>query len=257
EDLHAQEEIADEEIKTVETLYVNREIDKSQGHARLGALNLTGTQIDKLFERWDIVRKRKIIRPGVGDLESFFKDGIIDTPRFEGELANRGYLPEYIIWYRNSLLIEVEREAQDEQDRAAKEAERIAAQVEKTAYQTAKANIDYEIAQLNTQYAHLRNVRGQMIGADDRVKMGTLIEEARVRITQIQRDIAGKTTQLIIAKADPAMVEIGLPDDIILEIARENESIAEERVDIATIQAILTIELSAEEMQEVRANSGL
>ncbi|GAJ06260.1 unnamed protein product, partial [marine sediment metagenome] len=195
EDLHDQEEIADEEIKTVEVLYVNREIDKSQGHARLGVLNLTGSQISKLFERWDIARRRKIIRPGVGDLESFFKDGIIDTPRFETELANRGYLPEYIVWYRNSLLIEVEHEAQDEQDRAAKEAERIAAQVEKTVYQTAKANIDYQIAQLNTQYAHLRNVRGQMIGAEDRITMETLIEEARVRITQIQRDIASKRTQ--------------------------------------------------------------
>lgn len=251
EDLHAQEEIADEEIKTVETLYVNREIDKSQGHARLGTLNLTGTQIDKLFERWDIARRRKIIRPSVGDLESFYKDGIIDSPRFESELANRGYLPEYIVWYRNSLLIEVEREAQDEQDRAAKEAERIAAQVEKTAYQTAKANIDYQIAQLNTQYAHLRIVRGQMIGAEDRVTMETLIEEARVRITQIQRDIASKRTQLLIVKADPTLVEIGVPDEITLEIARENEMIAEERVDIATIQAVLTIELSAEEMQEV------
>ena len=251
EDLVAQEEIADEEIRTVQTLYENREITKSETYARLGALNLTGTQIGKLFERWDIARTRKIIRPSVGNLESFYKDGIIDTSRFESELANRGYLPEYILWYRNSLLIEVEREAQDEQDRAAKEAERIEAQVEKTAYQTAKANIDYEIAQLNTQYAHLRNVRGQMIGADDRVRMGILIEEAIVRIAQIQRDIAGKTTQLLIAKADPAMVEIGVPDDIILEIARENETIAEERVDIATIQAILTIEMTAEEMQEV------
>ena len=256
EDLHDQEEIADEEIKTVETLYVNRELDKSQSYARLGAHNLTGTQIDKLFERWDIARQRKIVRPSVGNLESFYKDGIIDTPRFESELANRGYLPEYIIWYRNSLLMEVEREAQEEQDRAAKEAERIAAQIEKTEYQEAKAKIDYEIAQLQTQYAHLRNVRGQMIGASDRVKMETLIEEARVRIAQIQRDIASKRTQLLVAKADPVQVEIGIPDEIILEIARENEMIAEERVDIATIQAILTIELSAEEMQVVIDHMG-
>lgn len=251
EDLHDQEEINDEEIKTVEALYVNREIDQSQAHARLGALNLTATQISKLFERWDIARKRKIIRPGVADLESFYKDGIIGTARFESELANRGYLPEYVIWYRNSLLLEVEHEAQEEQDRAAKEAERIAAQVEKTAYQTAKAKIDYGIAQLQTQYAHLRNVLEQMIGADDRVRMGILIEESGILITQIQRDIAGKRTQLLIAKADPAMVELGVPDEIALEIARENETIAEERVNIASIQATLTIELTEDEMQSL------
>jgi len=251
EDLHDQEEIADEEIKTVQVLYVNREIDKSQSHARLGALNLTASQISKLFERWDIARQRKIIRPSVGNLESFFKDGIIGIPRFESELASRGYLSEYIVWYRNSLLIEVEREAQEEQDRAAKESERIAAQVEKTTYQTDKANIDYQIAQLNTQYAHLRNVRGQIISADDRITMGTLIEDARVRIAQIQRNVASLTTQLIIAKADPAMVEIGVPDDIILAIALENEKVAQERVDIAMIRAVLTIELSADEMMDV------
>lgn len=251
EDLHDQEEIADEEIKTVQVLYVNREIDKSQCHARLGVLNLTASQITKLFERWDIARQRKIIRPSVGNLESFFKDGIIDIPRFESELASRGYLSEYIVWYRNSLLIEVEREAQDEQDRAAKESERIAAQVEKTAYQTAKANIDYQIAQLNTQYAHLRNVRGQIISADDRITMATLIEDAIVRITQIQRNIASLTTQLVVAKTDPTMVEIGVPDDLILAIALENEKVAQEKVDIAMIRAVLIIELSADEMMEI------
>jgi len=196
EDLHAQEEIADEEIKTVQALYVNREIDRSESHARLGALNLTGTQIEKLFERWDIARTRKIIRPSISNLESFYKDGIINSSRFMSELDSRGYLPEYILWYRDSLLIEVEHEAQVEQDRAGKEAERIEKQEIKTAYQEAKAQIDYQIAQLRTQDVHLRILREQAIDTVERRRLEMTIEESILRITEIQRDIAGKRTRL-------------------------------------------------------------
>ncbi|GAG00574.1 unnamed protein product, partial [marine sediment metagenome] len=184
EDLHAQEEIADEEIKTVQALYVNREIDRSQAYARLGSLNLTATQIDKLFERWDIARERKIVRPSVSNLESFYKDGIINSSTFMSELESRGYLSGYIIWYRDSLLIEVEREAQAEQDRAAKEAERIEKQEIKTKYQEDKAKIDYHIAQLRTQDIHLRILREQAIDTEERRRLEMTIDQSILRITE-------------------------------------------------------------------------
>ena len=247
EDLREQENVVDEEIKTVETLYVNREISKTDAQTRLAALNLTALRVAKLLNLWDIARERKTVRPTVSSLEQFFKRGIVSSTEFKDQLSKRGYLPEYVEWYHNQLIMEVQEEVQDAEEKAAKEAERIQKAEIKTRYQEQKAEINYQIAQFKTQFIYLRILRDRMMTTEARRRFMATIEESKLRIVEIHRDIAAKRTRLTEARGRVRVLEIAPSllalyehrDDLDLQIADINATVADLRTLLVETQAAI------------------
>lgn len=233
EDLRLKEELVDEELTTIKALYTTREISESDARVRLSALNLSSARIEKLIQLWRVARERTIARPSVGDLETFFRDGLIGSAEFKIQLGKRGYVEPYIEWYHTSLLLDMQRKAVAEEARAAKEAERIEAAVEKTRYQEEKARIDAEIAQVRLHQINLRVELEQAMTSAQRRSLMDTIEASKLRITEIQADIATKRTHLTRLRSQLRTLELS-PELVSLYDRRD-----ETRLQIATTEATI------------------
>jgi len=99
----AAEEYVEEQIKTIQTLYESRRIDRAEAASRLTGLGLRGERINDRLELWTITRDRRDVAPSVSKLEEFYAHGIIDRDAFEHEMKSHGYDDTYITWYRENI----------------------------------------------------------------------------------------------------------------------------------------------------------
>lgn len=239
EDYKHEQDLADEQIKTTGELYVAGQISKSEAYGRLNALGLSAERVERLFVTWDIRIERKITIPSKGELETFFKEDIIDGGTYTNQLERRGYSSTYVGWYYANLLIEIEEEAREAEEKAAKEAERIREATEKTAYQLAKAEVNYQIAQLRAHYTEIRVAIERQIAAPERRQMMGVIEDSTLEIARITSEIADKGANL--ARAKETLVVYALRPEVIASydlIDNADMEMANLRATIADLQVI-------------------
>jgi len=249
EDMTAAEELTDETVQAVKTLFINGHISETDVYVRLGKLDLSATRIERYLELWQVQRQARVVLPSKSDLDRFYRTDLISADEYKQELAKRGYEQRYIDWYYNALLDEIAEEAREEAERAAKEAERVAQQERKTAYEEAKAQIDYEIAQARLHLVELKTALERLAKSERRKKLMSEIENLKLQIERIKAEIQEKRTQLAEARDELLKLTIApevlqtyqLVDDIKNHIAELNATIADLKAELTAAQGLLEL----------------
>lgn len=186
EDYHRLQEDLDEQIKLIQGLFLAGDITRIEAHEQLSLLDLTARRISILLKQWNIKKKAQIQRPTKSELETFVKRGIITIPEYRDELEKRGY-PAYIrAWYKQNLLVEMDLEATEAEQQAAKEIERLAQATEKTEYQIVIADLNYQIAVAQKEIVHMTYVLEQDITPERRDTLYKRLWERRERIARLK-----------------------------------------------------------------------
>jgi hypothetical protein len=155
-DWEIEQDMLDEELKTVEFLFVEGEINEPDIYARLGKFNLPAEQLADLIRRWDIKKRGKVKLPAEGEVIDFYKRNIVDETILRDVLVRRKFAPEYVEWVMERVASEqVEEAAKDAKD-AQEEQERIARATRATTYQTAVADLDVEAALARLEIANIK-----------------------------------------------------------------------------------------------------
>jgi len=140
------EALSKQELSVIKRLYESGLITENEARQRMATLNLPETQVNTNLELWTITREARIRRPGVGKVESFYRDDVITSEQLRDELDILGYSTDYVTWYIQALDADKAEAAARETERARKEEERIRLAEIKTAYEEAVAVLNVEIA---------------------------------------------------------------------------------------------------------------
>lgn len=224
-----------EEIATTRTLYVNEEIDRPEVYERLGQFALPATQIRELLTRWDIEKERKVERPSVSQLLTFYFNGIINEAKLRVNLARHKFLPEYIDLYvanANYLILERERK---ELEREQKEQERLDKAEFKTARMVRLAELNTQIAEWKVVIAELRTMMVRVVPPGTKQQMRTQIRVKEEEIAGLKVMIAERKEE--IAKAIELAPTLEKPE----EIEELNAIILSLKTEIAEIETQIAI----------------
>lgn len=193
-DLKRAQELAREEIRTVETLYVSRRIELPEVHTRLGVLALPAAQIDSLTELWDIARLRRTERPSAAKLLQFFERGVIPEERLREELAGHGLADDYIDWHMQHISLEILEREKAEQERLAREQERELLSEFRDVRKVALNELDVQIQEYRVYVAELKVLvfhieeKAQLTAIKQEVAE-TQTEIARLQLTKLEHPV--------------------------------------------------------------------
>lgn len=247
-DLKEMEELIDEEIKTTKTLYINKEIDLTDVHERLGKYALPATQIDKLLVLWNIERDRKTERPTPSQFLNFYMEGITEETLLREQLAKHKYSEEYIdLYVANADRIILER-ATKELEREQKEQERLAKAEFKTDRMLAMADLNVQIAEWKLMIAELKTVMVTVVDPGTKDQMRTQIRVKEEEIATFNVQIAEHKEEIAQAiELAPTLVEPEEIEELNAIILSLKTAIAGLEVDIAVLReevAAIRTELS-------------
>jgi len=92
-------ERANKIINWVHRLYVSKRITRSDAVTYLSEIPLSGSEIERYLDMWDVERRARASFPTKSELKRFFIRGIITEQEYRAELASLGYSSKYIDWY--------------------------------------------------------------------------------------------------------------------------------------------------------------
>lgn len=180
-----------DELDRVEFLYMEGELDQGGVYAELGPLNLPATQIAGLLVQWDIKLRKRRQLPSKTDLETWYRQALVDQVQLQAGLRARGYIAEDVEQYTKSIDIELAERAAAEAERAQKEQERIEAAELRTEFQRSKASIDVELANANLAIADLRLAIYDMVDEDQIVNANREILTLKDHMASLRVQKAG------------------------------------------------------------------
>lgn len=105
EDFKRWQKLVKDNIDTVKQQYIANQIEQAEVYAQLGALGLTGEEMNRYILEWDIKRSAKLKRLTAEKLSEFRVLEIINDDEFANEMSGLGYSNLYIGWYLDSLAI--------------------------------------------------------------------------------------------------------------------------------------------------------
>ena len=155
-ELELYEDRVNQELKYIETLYVNGEIDQSEVYDYLGPLDLTSDQMHKQIKEWDIKIKSSLRLPTENELEDFYIQGIISDQDYRDGLKARRYKNDSIDWYVQKADMEIAENKAKELERERKEQERLEQSSYLNEYRSKVAEINVEIAELQSDIAGIK-----------------------------------------------------------------------------------------------------
>lgn len=157
QDQQLEEERIDNVVKHTHSLYIRGGLTRSDVITRLAALNLGSDEIDRYLELWDLEREARKAIPSRTSLDEFLKEDIITVEEYREGLKALGYDDQAIAWYTQAILLDKQRLAEKEADRAADEAEKTAKRAAATEYQKQKAALTVELRRVEARIGELQN----------------------------------------------------------------------------------------------------
>jgi len=172
EDAKRARALTDKQVKSIRTLYVNKDMSEAQARVSLTTLGLAATEIDIHLEEWRIDREAKVKRPTQAQLDMFLKDDIIGIDEYKSGLSALGLQDKYIAWYSTHVLADKAAAAVKEEQAAREEQQRIRDRKVKSDYQIEKSGLDVSIAELRTAIAETQIARSER---EDRYKAELIV----------------------------------------------------------------------------------
>jgi len=157
QDQQLEEERISNVVKHTHSLYVRGGISRSDVITRLAAQNLGSDEINRYLELWGLEREARQALPSRTSLNTFLKEDIITVDQYREGLKALGYTDQAIDWYTQAILLDKQRDAEKEADRAADEAEKTAKRIEATEYQRRKAALTVELRRTEARIGELQN----------------------------------------------------------------------------------------------------
>jgi len=184
--------LTDKQVKSIRTLYVNKDLTDAQARMRLAALNLASTEIDVKLEEWRIDRDAKVKRPTQAQLDTFLLDDIIGVDEYKAGLGALGMQDKYIGWYTAHVLGDKAEAARKAEKAERAEQQSIRDRKVKSDYQVGKAALDVNVAELKTAIAETQIARA---GREDRYKLELAVVRGLLPAKELRaradHDIAG------------------------------------------------------------------
>jgi hypothetical protein len=267
----------DDELDRVGFLYKEGELDEVGVYAELGALNLPAEQLANYIGKWDLQMRKATALPSKAELEDWYRRDIINVDDLESGLEKRRYVESDIERYLIQLDQRLAEEATKEAERSQKEQERIGAAALKTAYQIAKVAIDVQIADARREIADIKMVLHLVdkttFVKDQLVKISKLVtKKAKFKLTiqGVKREIQELKYDIGLLKADVLSeeglqalgqraitleledleIEAAIPlilQDLNVQIAVMNESVAANEVEVRKIDAVIVKHIGVDE----------
>ncbi|GAI59177.1 unnamed protein product, partial [marine sediment metagenome] len=99
EDYKKDKDLQDMILKNLQVRYEENLISENETRERLTKLNLSGSHIDLLMDKWKINVYQDMKMPSRADLTNFVMNDVISTDQYYAEMFKLGYKQEYIDWY--------------------------------------------------------------------------------------------------------------------------------------------------------------
>jgi len=252
------DDLLERRIAVVKKQFSAGDLTAAEAAGALRQLGVGSAEIDVYIEEWSIARTSKVKRPSRSNLDSFFRDGVINVASYRDQMDRLGYSDVYIDWYLASLSIERQEIAEKDERAARIESERVGKDKKKTNYQMSKARVDVDIAELNAAIAsaqvalvEAQNERDQQlthalpaaaIAALER-EYQPLLFDAEAAIAEAQLRIARLQTTIKESRASIALVNRSLIENVDMT---KYAALKAERLTAQTSQARLGESIAAD-----------
>jgi hypothetical protein len=196
EEIKYQDELLDDKLALLKPQYTEGIITRSDVFVALGEWDLPSTQIETYLAQWDVTKAGKIAVPSPGQLEEFYKRGIISVGSYRDQMEARHYEEGTITWFIRQIDQEIAEEALAEEERARTEQDRLATTEVKTAYEVRRADLDVQIAQLKVALAENTVLIGVITDYELMDELFRLNDEIKLAIKQLEEDKARAKLEL-------------------------------------------------------------
>jgi len=98
-DYRQRKDMVSEAIDTIKDLYVDAGIEAQEARDRLAKLNVEGSYIEVLLDRWTVLRSKRVALPSKTDLDKFLSSRVITERQYREQMRKLGYSELYIDWY--------------------------------------------------------------------------------------------------------------------------------------------------------------
>jgi len=275
------DELLDLRIDAVEKRFKNQVITESETRDQLAALGVGGDEVQARLDVWMTAIRIAVRRPSKADLGNWFREGTISIDGYRDRMLLLDYPAADVDLYLSSLALERQEIAEDVERKAREEQERIRTSRIKSDYQVRKAEIDKDIAEVNSAVAGAqvalveaqaeRDRRlGQAVSVADAdaleaeyrpllLEASAAIDAAQLEIAEIQTSISGvqiesqQVDQSLAANAD-IVTRTALQSErlgIDTELSRLGYQIAGQKTEMARLEAELAITPDVERITEI------
>lgn len=234
--------LTDKQIKSIQTLYTNKDMSEAQARVSLTTLGLAGTEIDIKLEEWRIAREAKVKRPTQAQLDGFLLDDIIDIDEYRKGLDALGLQDKYVEWYTTHVLADKADKAKKAEESAREEQQRIRDRKVKSDYQIEKSGLDVSIAELRTAVAETQIARTER---ENRYKLELVVVRGLLPVKELkaraESDITGWEQEITDVRDAQSVLREQIDGletsiaDINLQLAKQTEELPA-RIDAAVTE---------------------
>lgn len=188
--LKKQKSITNDEIKAIQTKFIDGNIDNSSALSLLAKAGLDNLAGQAKVDLWTATKAGKVAKPTTAKLESWYEDDIITLDDFESELVKLGWFEPYISYYSKA---ESEAKSKLQQAQLQKEIDariKLETSAIKSSYRLAVADINIQIAELKASIADAQLGIKLSTDIDEQDKLKSQIDEQKNAIAHLQVDKA-------------------------------------------------------------------
>lgn len=87
------------ELKRIQKFFHSGAYSANQAIGEMGKLDMTGAEQNTTMALWESEKLARLDSPSKKDLDSLFKNNIINEAQYREEMAHLGFVPKYVEWF--------------------------------------------------------------------------------------------------------------------------------------------------------------